>query len=378
VNKTPKGKTRTAKTRATYGRGGVHFNDAKQLWVATVELGAGPDGKRHRRFISGRDRDDVLDRLAAHEHDARRGLPPPDRIRTTSEWLDTWLATVLPRTAQPSTVRCYRQITDLYVAPYVGRVALAKLQPEHVESMMAALETRGLAPRTVALARTVLRRALSIAERRGRVARNVAALTDPPAKPAAKLDDALDADDAQAVLNTAKGDRLEALAVLALGTGMRHGECLRLRWPDVDLTAGTVHVGKSKTDAGVRTIALPGFVVDALKTHRARQRAERIAAQVWGDSDLVFASPVGTMLQQRTVLNWWHRLTIAAGVGRRRFHASRHTAATLMLNNGVPLEVVSKTLGHAGLAITADVYAKVRPELQRKAADAMDELFGNR
>jgi integrase len=76
------------------------------------------------------------------------------------------------------------------------------------------------------------------------------------------------------------------------------------------------------------------------------------------------------------VLRWWHDLTIAAGVGRRRFHASRHTAATLMLNNGVPLEVVSATLGHAGLAITADIYAKVRADLQRTAADVMQRVLG--
>jgi len=76
------------------------------------------------------------------------------------------------------------------------------------------------------------------------------------------------------------------------------------------------------------------------------------------------------------VLRWWHDLTMRAGVGRRRFHASRHTAATLMLNAGVPLEVVSETLGHAGLAITKDVYAKVRPQLQQQAADVMQTLLG--
>jgi integrase len=141
---------------------------------------------------------------------------------------------------------------------------------------------------------------------------------------------------------------------------------------------GSVTVRKSKTEAGRRTIALPTFAVTALKAHRRRQREERLAALMWGDPGLVFTTAFGEQIPRRDALRWWHKMTEQAGVGRRRFHASRPTAATLMLNSGVPLEVVSKTLGHAGLAITPDVYAKVRPELQRTAADAMETVLGSR
>jgi integrase len=210
----------------------------------------------------------------------------------------------------------------------------------------------------------------------GKTSRNAAALVRAPRKTATHIDDALDADQAAAVLRTAHGDRFEAMAVLVLTLGLRQGEVLRLRWQDIDLDAGTLTIKQAKTDAGARTIAVPAFAVSALKTHRARQREERMAAPYWDDPELVFATELGTPIGTRTALRWWHALTIQAGVGRHRFHASRHTAATLMLNNGVPLEVVSKTLGHAGLAITADVYARVRPELQRTAADAMQDVLG--
>jgi hypothetical protein len=201
-------------------------------------------------------------------------------------------------------------------------------------------------------------------------------MVDPPRRTGVKLDDALDAEEASAVLAAAKGDRLEALAVLVLAVGVRQGEALASRWDEIDLDAGTLRVTKAKTDAGVRTVALPAFVVSALRSHRRRQAEARVAAFEWDDTGLVFPSTIGTRIDRRNILRWWHDLTIRAGVGRRRFHASRHTTATLMLNNGVPLEVVSATLGHAGLAITADVYAKVRPQLQRQAADAMEQVLG--
>jgi integrase len=283
---------------------------------------------------------------------------------------------MLPGTVTAKTVSDYGKVIRTWLTPYLGNVRLTELGPEHVHATMQALEKRGLKPSSRVAAKTVLRRALHQAEEWGRVSRNAAALVRSPRVGPAKIDDALDADEAARVIAAASGDRLEAMAVLALALGLRHGEVLNLRWSDVDLAGATVTIRKAKTAAGHRTIALPRFVVRALRAHQRLQKAERLAAPVWVDEGWVFTSPLGTQLGPRQVLYWWHQLTIRAGVGRRRFHAARHTAATLMLNNGVPLEVVSKTLGHAGLAITADVYAKVRPELQRTAADAMERVLG--
>jgi integrase len=344
--------------------------------VGVVELDPLPDGSRQRRSVRAKTKMALTAKMAKIQRARDDGAPLPDELMTTGKWLTFWLDHVLPTTdLAPKTITDYRYNAIRYVIPALGRVPLAKLRPEHVEKMMTGLRDQGLT-RTVSYCRAVLRMALGEAERRGRVTRNAAALTRAPRKAATRLDDALDADEAAAVLKAASSDRLEALAVVVLALGLRQGEALRLRWSDVDLKPATLTVRKAKSDAGVRTIALPGFVVVALKAHRARQREERMASDLWGDPGLLFASTVGTLLDGRNVLRWWHDLTIRAGVGRRRFHASRHTAATLMLNNGVPLEVVSKTLGHAGLAITADVYAKVRPELQRTAADAMERVLG--
>jgi integrase len=357
------------------GEGSVYWDGPLGLWAASVDLGIA-NGKRVRKVVRAKTKRDVLAKMRQLQATVDAGLPLPDRVLTTGAWLNWWLDEVLPGTVKVSTVTNYRDVIHAYVIPHVGRVPLAKLGPEHVQAMMRTLERAGHAPRTVSLARTVLRRSLGDAVRWSKANRNAAALVRAPRKSDSKLDDALDADEAAKVLDKAGGQRLEALGVLVLAVGLRQGEALALRWDELDLDAGTLNVREAKTDAGRRTVALPQFVVASLRAHRARQLEERLAAPYWDDPGLVFASTVGTKLDRRNVLRWWHDLTIASGVGRRRFHASRHTAATLMLNNGVPLEVVSATLGHAGLAITADVYAKVRPKLQRTAADAMQDVLG--
>jgi integrase len=354
------------------GEGSVYYITGRKLWAAAVSLPGGG-----RKVVKAKTKAEALRKMREIQGDVDRSLPVPDNAVTTGEWLSWWLAEVLPGTVKEGTLTNYTDVLNAYVIPLIGRVPLAKLEPSHVQSMMRALERAGRSPRTISLARTVLRRSLGDALRWDKVRRNAAALVRAPRKAETKTDDALSAAEATAVLDTASGDRLEALAVLVLAVGLRQGEALALRWDEVNLSPGTVKITESKTDAGRRLVALPPFAVTSLRAHRTHQRHERTAADYWDDPRLVFTSSIGTRLDRRNVLRWCHDLTVRAGVGRRRFHASRHTAATLMLNNGVPLEVVSATLGHSGLSITADVYAKVGAKLQRQAADAMEGVLGS-
>jgi integrase len=355
--------------------GHVYWDEQAGFWVGTVELERGLDGKRRKKRVRAKTEKEAKLRLRRVNEALAEGKNVVSTRGSTKAWLEWWSSGPLLREVQASTAVDYQNVLRYYVIPHIGAVPLDKLSPLHVEHMMQELEAQGLAPRTVARARTTLRRALSQAQKYGRVERNVAELVDAPRAGGHKTSDALSAAEAEAVMEAAHGDRLEALAVLVLMVGLRKGEALALRWDDIDLKAGTLKVRESKTKSGIRSVALPSRVVAALREHGKRQRRERVASTFWGDPELVFTSTIGTELDGRNVLRWWHELTIRAGVGRRRFHASRHTAATLMLNAGVPLEVVSKTLGHAGLAITSDIYAKVGTKLQRQAAEAMDELF---
>ena len=190
-------------------------------------------------------------------------------------------------------------------------------------------------------------------------------------------------------MRAASGDRFEALYVLALTTGMRQGEILALKWPEVDLDSGMIQVKATlhrtragfeflepKTARSRRQIALTGAAVAALRGHRAAQIEERLGCPYWDDPELVFASEVGTPIQSPNLLRRsFFPLLDRAGLPRIRFHDLRHTAATLLLGQGVHPKIVSEMLGHSNIAITLDLYSHVTPTMQKAAVEALDAVL---
>jgi integrase len=201
---------------------------------------------------------------------------------------------------------------------------------------------------------------------------------------------ALSPDQARSLLEAAQGDRFEALYVLALSTGMRQGELLALKWPNVNLDARHLAVrstlrradegfefNEPKTARSRRQVSLTLAAVAALKRHRARQLEERLRQPYWQDANLVFASEVGTPVEATNLIRRSFRpLLLRAGLPQIRFHDLRHTAATLLLGQGVHPKVASEMLGHSSISITLDLYSHVTPTMQQTAVDALDAVLG--
>jgi integrase len=236
----------------------------------------------------------------------------------------------------------------------------------------------------------VLHRALDAALRLGLVQRNVCDIVEVPRMRHYEMT-TLTEEQAQRLLHAAKGERLEALYVLALATGMRQGELLALTWRNVDLKRASLHVhstlhvtrdryvfAEPKTRFSRRTIALSPIAVNALRAHRVRQVEERHrAGQAWEDLDLVFPNSVGSPIDGINLLKYWfYPLLLRAGLSRMRFHDLRHTAATLLLGRGVNPKIVSEMLGHSHVSVTLGIYSHVLPHMQREAAKAMNEALG--
>jgi integrase len=199
--------------------------------------------------------------------------------------------------------------------------------------------------------------------------------------------------EARTLLNAAQGDRLEALYTVALALGLRQGEALGLQWGNIDLEArqlkvvralqrrvdGRVELSEPKTPRSRRTIRMPEAVVVTLQEHRRRQWRERLkAGESWPAEDFVFTDEVGRPLDGTRVTKVFQRLLVRAGLPRMRFHDLRHSAATLLLVQGVPARVVMETLGHSEVGITLNTYSHVLPALEDEAAAAMDRALGSR
>jgi integrase len=234
----------------------------------------------------------------------------------------------------------------------------------------------------------ILRAALGQALKCNLVLRNVAKLAHAPRVEQTEIEP-LSPEQARQLLDAAKGDRLAALYSVAIALGLRQGETLGLRWQDIDLDRrllrvrsqlqridGAPQLVRPNTASSRRTIELPGVVLDALREHQLRQSAERLAAgAAWQEHGLVFATRIGTPLDARNVVRQYHALLAKAGLPRLRFHDLRHTAASLLLAQGLELRVIQHVLGHSQISLTANLYTHVMPVLLKEAAAKMDAVL---
>jgi len=353
-------------------------------WAASVSL-----GRRRRKSYYGKTREAVAAKLTAALKARQDGLPIIGERQRVGEYLGGWLEAVRP-SLRPRTFTRYEQYVRLHTLPHLGRLPLAKLGPHHLQDLYADRQKAGLSPTSVRHLHAVLHLALGQAAKWGLVARNVADLVTPPRARRQEMA-TLSPEQTRIFLAAAQGDRLEALYVLALTTGMRQGELLALRWRDVDLQGRTLQVkatlqrtgagfafAEPKTARSRRQVALTDAAVAALRRHKAGQAEERLRiGAAWEDNGLVFANEVGRPIEATNLLRRsFHSLLVRAALPRIRFHDLRHTAATLLLAEGMHPKIVADMLGHAQVAITLDLYSHTTPAMHRQAADALDVLLG--
>jgi integrase len=377
-----------------------HVRKRGRKWAVVYDEGVDEKGRRVQRWKSGyatkREAEAALTKILNSLAEGEYVRPTADTFGT---FLDEWLEAV-EHELRPSTFASYRMMIRRHIKPRLGVVKLQKLTALKLNASYASMlhdgylhtkKERGLSPRTVRYAHTIIRKALADAVAWNLIPRNVADAANPPKK-VQRSKKTWSADELRQFLGQIVGDRLYAAFLLAATTGMRRGEILGLSWSAIDLDGAKVSIYRSlvsvdykvqmsepKTAQSRRVVALDPATVQALGDHRIRQLEERLMmGEGWAnDLDLVFTREDGSQIHPQAFSEAFERHAAAAKLPKLSLHGLRHTHATLALRAGVHPKVVSERLGHASVAFTLDTYTDALPDMQESAAVMVASLVLN-
>lgn len=394
------------------GEGSVYFRKSDNRWCASVTL---PSGRR--KVVYGdtekaaiRARRELLAKVDAGRPVAAGRTPKLGDY--LNSWLDGRVAwEVETGHIDEETANNYRDVIRVHVMPaFIANVKITELTTDDIRewqlerlraktSRSAPGSPKFYSPGTVGLAQAVLRRALNnaVADQKHGLGRNVAALVPVPEGKPVKAVQPSEADLAK-VFAEMITDKRRALWLTMLALGERRGEALGMRWSLVDLEGASVKLrtqvrrvrgdvdpatGKRrgrlveknlKTKASKAALGIPAALVDVLRAHRAEQLAERMAARVWADPDLVFTTSAGTAVDPRNANRSWEAVCKRAGVSIR-LHDLRHAAASLAFAEGASMKEVQALLRHTRESTTSDIYVEVFESVRRGTTTRMDTVL---
>lgn len=404
--------------RRGHGEGSiVLLSDGR--WQGRVRTTDAKTGKQSRIAVYGKTQKEAREKLKKVIKDLENGIAKHTSKMTFGEWLDYWLENHIKRQRRLTTWENYSTIVRLHIKPILGDIKISKLQPSDFQELYnhkldkgrvkredcakkgnsankhnrvkeeAGVEkSPGLSAKTVGLIHLVCHSALKQAIRENVISRNPTEATTTPKKVKKEIQP-MNEEQIRQFLLASKQDRLSAAFYLLISTGLRRGELLGLKWSDIDLEAGTLHIQRSlvktnteqakfhptKTAKSQRLVPLTPDVVAELKLHKAKQEEESAKlGEAYADNDMVFCRADGVLLYPDVLDNKFHSLLEKAGLPRFRVHDLRHTFATMMLKQDVHAKVVQEILGHSNIGVTLDTYSHVLPGLKEDAMTKMQSI----
>jgi integrase len=392
--------------RRARGDGGLHWDQERQRWIASVTVGYTPAGRRIVRKASDKQKSKALAKLREKTRDRDDGLPTEDAKYTVAQAVEEWLKFGL-NGRDTATVEKSRSLANKHIIPELGARKLRELSADDVDQWFER-EAKKVTTRTLQELRSILKRSVARAQARDKVKRNVVLLCELPTGRPGRPSKSLTLVQAAAVLNAADNAAtgIRAYIVLSLLTGARTEELRELTWSHLVAydqerqawiplaEAGWAHEefaiyvwrsvrksGDTKTNKSRRTLKLPRRCVWALADlWECQAVARKAAGNAWQNNDLVFATRTGTPLDAHNVRRDFRKVVTRAGLVGAEWtpQEMRHSFVSVLSANGVPLEDISRLVGHAGTTVTEAVYRlQIRPVMQ-EGATAMDRIFPNR
>ena len=372
-------------------------------WVARKIFGYKPNGKPNRKSFYAGTAFEASQKLSDYERQVENGLNADAETLNFSKWLTLWIYEYKLKSLRPHTYDTYETLIKFRIIPALGKYKLLKLRPEHLQAFINNLKKENgeaLSVSTIKKIKCVISGALKQAVKNGLITRNPADALSLPKRNKNKKVGAFTPTEQTIFLKQIYSHRIYALFVLAIGTDMRIGELLALRWSDINFKQNEINVSVSvsrskdreattgnvlkssikvaepKTKAGSRVIPMTFEVRQALVKHREAQTAERFHAQnAWTDNGLVFCTALGGYLEYRNVTRLYERQRELSGISDLTFHCLRHTFATNAISAGLDYYYLYRIMGHTTISVTLDVYAEYMPDKSRSEMEKMEGVL---
>ncbi len=359
-------------------------------WEGRYVVGRDPDtGKMVTKNVLGKTQAEVKEKLRKAIDDSRQLDYTKEGKYTVGQWLDEWFDAYAKVKVRASSHQTYKGYIENHIKPNIGDIPIEKLTSLRLQKFYRKLLTEGRVPRiesenqpkglsakTVRNIHQVISSAMSMAVKHKLILSNPAEGCELPKVEHREMR-TIPAEQLGAFLREAKESGVYELYYLDLATGLRRGELLGLKWDDIDLDQGVIHVRRQvyhidgeirevplKTKHSYRSISISKDAVELLREMKKRKVSE-----------YVFPSPTGGPISPDSVLHMLHRVLKRAGLPSMRFHDLRHSFATLALQNGVDIKTVSGMLGHFSAGFTLDTYAHVTTAAQKEAANTMRNVL---
>ena len=378
--------------RRPRGDGSLYWSETRQRWVASITVGYDGRGKRIVKFVSGRTKTEANNRLRQIVRDVQDGVLLRTKEVTVGDAVEDWLQYGLQGRSS-ATIEKYRTFADTHILPELGKRKLKSLTAKEVDEWLQGRSTL-VGSDVLRRLHACLNRSVNRAMAREQVRKNVVQLVMVPTGRPGRPSKSLTAEHVDQVLSRTVSHRMHAYIVVSLLTGGRTEELRALLWENVHLKPEGVippHLavwrsmrvgGDTKTKRSRRTLALPAMCVDVLRGRQLEQDRDRIkAGDKWVETGLVFTTRLGTELDAGNVRRQFrHALELVDGITPSEWtpREMRHSFVSVLSDAGVPLEEISRLVGHSGTAVTELVYRhQLRPVIQ-SGATVMDTLFQGR
>lgn len=393
-------------TKKANGEGSIqkyYKNDEFKGWRCTITIGRDDMGKLKRKSFYGKTKLDAIKKKDEYVNKSAAGLLSSDEKVTLQQWIKTWLYEYRINDLRPSTLDRYCGVFQNYILnSEIGMMKLKSLKTSNLQTFYNSLiNDQNKSPNIIKTINKLLKTGLNQAVKEHYIIFNPCDNVTLPKLPPKKEIQIFTVEEEIAFIKSLVTHRNRALFILVLGTGLRIGEVVALKWSDIDFkncelkvqrTFKRVHLRNNesssnktaiieqepKTINSIRTVSIPSNIIEELKRHKTRQLEEKLkAGETYVDNNLVFPNEIGEPTDARNLTRSYARALKKANIPYKNFHAMRHTFATRLFERKVELPAVQKLLGHSSIKITSDIYTHVLPDIKIKAVDTLNDLFAD-